>query len=912
MLYKILIIFTLLTNLVATGFDINQLSPAQIIQLSELKNKNVETKEKALTSTEEINTTIINDINNSLNTQEIIKNDKKVQLNPFTYRNEENLKTNENVIIKYKKFGDNFFKNKNLINQGTTIIPTDYKINIGDVISIWIYGLKNQNYSLKVDKKGNINIPSVGPLYILGIPYDNLEKAISNKLKLIYKNSEIYIDLQKIAPIQIIISGEVNAPGIYNLPSYSTIKEVLVAANGIAEHGSYRELKLFRDNKNIKIFDIYKLINGDTKSDIKYVLKNGDTLVVGKSKNQILIKGEVNQNGYYELKKGENISDLLHYANGLKYNANKHNIHIKRYIENDSTKINEIDLSIAKNYNLFNGDEITIYPINKSKNSSVYLYGNVVYSGEKEFYKNLTLHDFFKKTLNDSTKNSTFLPDTNMQYSLIKRIDKDTLERKIIGFKLSDILNNKKDIKLEKNDEIYIFSNSEFKKSNYIYVDGKIVESSKKYHYFDGLTLNDVYNFVDFKSEAYVNKDDNICDVKDYNTCKRIALKESKKVKIIRITSNDTKVFMLNLDTDKNFLIKPFDKIEFFNKFDMEDERYAVINGEVNFPNKYKINENTTINDIIAISGGLTSKVYFDIFEVTRYKVVDGIREQKLISMSLKNALAKHFKINRYDEITIFKIPNWNETRIITIKGEVKFPGKYIVQKGDRISDIIKRVGGYTAEAFVDGAFFARESIKILKKEQLEKSIKKLKQNISYLATSPLGNGENAQSRQMLINTLDNIILDMASIEPKGRISIKLMADLDKFNDSYYNIVLEDKDFIYIPSKNDTISVIGEVLNQNTVIFIPDETVDTYIEKAGGLTEKADIDNIYIVHANGVAEKASLGGIFYSASDIKTADTIIVPMKIELQSNMQVAKDISSILYQFAVTAASLKTVGLF
>jgi len=916
MFYRIVLGIVLLTNLAYAEFNINSLSATQLKQLQNYRDsKSSINQNQSTISNNEENLTIVNDINNSLIVDD--KDDEiqnKKELNPFLYdsKNVKSKTTNSDKI--YKKYGDSFFSNKNLLNQGTTLIPSNYKIGVDDVISIWIYGLKNQNYTLKVDKKGNINIPSVGPFYVLGTPYDNLEKFVSDKLKLIYKNSKIYLDLQKVAPIQIIISGDVNAPGIYNLPSYSTIKEVLVAAKGLSRYGSYRDIKLIRDKETIKIFDIYKLINGEDDNYLDYVLKNGDTVVIDGIKKEVLIKGEIKQDGYYELKGSENISDLINYAKGLKVDANKHNIQIKRYIKNDFTKITEIDLSLKESTPLFNGDEIRIYPINKLNNNTIYLYGNVIYSGEKEFHKNLTIHNFFTKMIKKNGKDGVFLPDTNMDYALIKRVDKNTLERKIISFKLSDILKNKKDIKLDKYDEIYIFNTTEFKKGSYIYVDGNIVVDKKKYLYFNGLNLNDVYNIVQFKSEIYVDEDGKECvDETTFDTnCTRVAQKESKKVKVIRVDTNDTKVFMLNLKTDKDFLLKPFDSVEFFNKFDMEDERYAIINGEVNFPDKYKINEDTDINMLISISGGLTSKVYYDLFEVTRYKVVDGIREQKLISMSLKDALAKHFKINRYDEITIFKIPNWNEMRTITIMGEVKFPGKYIVQKGDRIADILERVGGYTDDAFVNGAFFARDSIKKLKKEQLKKSITKLKQNITYLATSPLGNGENPQSRQMLIDTLNNIITEMGATEPKGRISIKLMKDLDKFRESYYNIILEDKDFIFIPSRNDTVSVIGEVLNQNTVIFIPDETANDYVEKAGGLTMKADTDNIYIVHANGVAQRASLGGIFSSSTDIRTADTIIVPMKIELQSNMQVAKDISSILYQFAVTAASLKTVGLF
>ena len=96
-----------------------------------------------------------------------------------------------------------------------------------------------------------------------------------------------------------------------------------------------------------------------------------------------------------------------------------------------------------------------------------------------------------------------------------------------------------------------------------------------------------------------------------------------------------------------------------------------------------------------------------------------------------------------------------------------------------------------------------------------------------------------------------------------------------------------------------------------TAIIYQDGDIESYLKKAGGLSELADDSNIYVVHANGEAIKYS-GGLFSSSLHIRKGDTIVVPQKLVTTTGMQFAKDVSGILYQFAVTAASLKTVGAF
>lgn len=151
---------------------------------------------------------------------------------------------------------------------------------------------------------------------------------------------------------------------------------------------------------------------------------------------------------------------------------------------------------------------------------------------------------------------------------------------------------------------------------------------------------------------------------------------------------------------------------------------------------------------------------------------------------------------------------------------------------------------------------------------------------------------------------------EAAAKKPIGRISINLYYDLARFTNSPYDLTLKDKDTLYVPSINDTISVVGEVLNQNTFVYNGENDAKDYIQKAGGITDLADEDYIYIVKANGEAEKYETDYFFGGANDVFKGDTIVVPMRLDTVSDVAFTKDVTQILYQLAITAASLKTVG--
>ena len=841
---------------------------------------------------------IINDVDLSDKSDKTNKEKSKVKdnkkyifNNPLRY--EENskilLKIKENQNIKsddeeLKRFSEIFFKNKNALDSSTLPIPSFYEVNIGDQVSIWIYGAKNENYQLLVDSNGRINIPKIGPISVKGSDFDTLKNVIKSKLKPTFKNSQISVNISALSTLQVNLVGFVKAPGVYNISPLSTIKDLLILAGGTKANGSVRNISIKRDGKTYKKIDLYKLLaSGDDKIDT--ILKANDTIYVPKAEKLVSLDGEVESKAIFELIQSETLETLVDYSGGIKSSSSKFGLRLKRFESNENLKVLKYDINDAKGISLKDGDSVYIYPINKNTLDAISLLGNVVKPGDIELIESKSLQELLSNEIIKRGMEGVFLNNTLFSYALIKRLDED-LENEVISFNLEKVLNKEIDIQLEKNDKIFIFNKLDSNLNPYVSIDGNQVLKPGKYQYVKGLKINDIVSIAGIKRE-YTH---------------------------VRITTIDDKSHTpINITFDKSnfdkYSLKPFDEIYLFDLYNENNVKTISISGEVIDPNIFFYSKKLTLKELVSLAGGFNSKAYKKECEIIRYEIVNDVRRSKLIKVNLEDNI--DIILQPYDEVHIKKIPFWNNRKTVKIEGEVLFPGEYVINDGDKLEDVIRRAGGYTKNAFLQGAVFTREKIKELQKKNMEEAILKLKQKLLSLSIQPASIGEgtkesNPKEMMILVESLEN---DAKKYEPVGRISIRLEKDLNEFSSSTSNLTLEDKDTIIIPPINDTVLVLGEVMSPTAIIF--DSThINDYINSAGGVNQRADTDKVYIVHANGSSTQVDFGWFYDSGTTIEKGDVVVVPQELVTYSGLQIAKDISSIFYQFALTAAAMHTVG--
>ncbi len=178
---------------------------------------------------------------------------------------------------------------------------------------------------------------------------------------------------------------------------------------------------------------------------------------------------------------------------------------------------------------------------------------------------------------------------------------------------------------------------------------------------------------------------------------------------------------------------------------------------------------------------------------------------------------------------------------------------------------------------------------------------------------------EERESNRELLEKLKLTEKTLSKVKATGRIVIKL-CPFSKFENSIYDIELQDKDTIFLPKKPNTVTVVGQVYSPNAIIFDPKHRkVKYYLEKTGGITEYADRDHIFIVRADGtVISQSQLKEqgfwLMSRARNIENCelfpgDAVIVPEKIKFPHIMRDIKDITTIIYQIAVAVAVLNTL---
>lgn len=284
---------------------------------------------------------------------------------------------------------------------------------------------------------------------------------------------------------------------------------------------------------------------------------------------------------------------------------------------------------------------------------------------------------------------------------------------------------------------------------------------------------------------------------------------------------------------------------------------------------------------------------------------------------------AHNLQLQPGDVVTVFgvrdlPVPMEKRNQFVRIGGEVKVPGIYQITPGETLPQLLARAGGYSVNAFPYGTNFTRETTRKEQQANLDKAIRRMEQNITGQTASFLQNvtsSEKNDTLQAQITAQRLLLTRMQSLKANGRIALDMSAEKPELP----SLLLEDGDNVLVPSRPSFVGVFGAVQSETSFIFRPNQRVGDYLEKAG-LTREADLDAAMIIRADGTVQsnKASrsllgLGYRGFMGSSLNPGDTVFVPEVLDRRSAytqfITGAKDWTSILFQFGLGAASLKTI---
>ena len=328
--------------------------------------------------------------------------------------------------------------------------------------------------------------------------------------------------------------------------------------------------------------------------------------------------------------------------------------------------------------------------------------------------------------------------------------------------------------------------------------------------------------------------------------------------------------------------------------------------GTVRFPGEYPLVEGMSIDDLIRLSGGLVESAYSQSAEIAR---IDLSNPNRAVSSIVVSSLtgSSTMALQPSDYVEFRTIPDFRETQTISLEGEFVFPGTYAFDKGENLSSVIQRAGGFTDEAFVDGSIFLREALKIREQQELDRLAKILNDDLN--ADSLRDTNSNIAVDDAQLTLQRDAIEALASAEALGRLVIPLMKIV---NFSVDDVALKTNDRLLVPKFSQEVTVIGEVQRPTSYLYDASFSQADYLMQSGGIKPSADKRGIYVVKAGGQVIMPTRGWFrFRSAqANIGPGDTIVVPLDTDDTRirGIPLLAEVSTIIYQLALGAAAVNS----
>lgn len=311
------------------------------------------------------------------------------------------------------------------------------------------------------------------------------------------------------------------------------------------------------------------------------------------------------------------------------------------------------------------------------------------------------------------------------------------------------------------------------------------------------------------------------------------------------------------------------------------------------------------------------------------YAVVERLNKDSLTTLLIPFNLGKaltgqdpeqNLLLQPGDTVTVFsrneiQVPVSKRSVYVRLEGEINKTGVYEALPGETLRQLVARVGGLTPNAYLYGAEFTRESVRIMQQTKLNEMVDRMedaiKRNLAQKEQAALGK-EDAESSRTQAAAQEALMARLRKTQATGRVVLEIPAAGNVQVKDIPDLALDDGDRFIVPPKPSVVSVMGMVYNENTFIYRPGKTVNDYVNQAGGPTRDADSSRMYVLRADGsVVSAQNSGAVFntFSGEMLMPGDAVIVPEMLDKFALTKELKDWSQIIYQFALGVAGLKVL---
>ena len=611
---------------------------------------------------------------------------------------------------KIKVFGRNIFNNKRLTFEPNMNIatPDDYRLGPGDEVYIDVWGASQQRFECTVSPEGVINIENFGPVQVSGLTVAQTNARLRSTLGARYAGSDVRLTVGQTRTITVDVMGEVKTPGTYTLSAFSTVFHALYMAGGTNDIGTLRNIKVFRNGRQITTCDIYDyILNGNMKGNVR--LQPGDVVVVGSYECLVQVTGKVKRPMYYEMKSTESVGTLLRYAGGFTGDAYDQLVRLIRK-SGGQLSVFSLDEFERGNFQLADGDSVAVDSTLQRYRNMVEVKGAVFRTGKYQMDGSIT-------TVRQLIEAAGGLCEDAMKTRAVLHRLTDERRLQVVQVDLQGIMaHTAPDIALRNEDVLFIPSRSYLIGEQKLSIHGEVVYPGE-YDFAENTTLEDFIlqagGLTDAASLVKVDVSRRIRNQLATESSDKIAESYTFKLK-------DGFV----VDGTPGFVLQPYDEVYVRRSPGYVEQQNVEVKGEVAFEGRYAlVTKGMRLSDLVKQCGGLTPQSYApgahlerklspeeqlkqqsmiklatlgDTTDVRRLELSDV----RVVAINLEKAIANPGS-NQWDlvlqEGDVLVVPQYSNT--VTINGEVLYPNTVGYDKNKKLSDYINSAGGFTQKA---------------------------------------------------------------------------------------------------------------------------------------------------------------------------------------------------------------------
>ena len=613
-------------------------------------------------------------------------------------------KSNQKTVFGHDIFNQRLLSFEPNMNIAT---PQNYVLGPGDQLIIDIYGASQRTQSLQVSPEGTVTIPGYGPVKVIGLTVAAAQSHIRSTLGSRYSSSNISLSVGNTRSMQINVMGEVKVPGTYTLSAFSTVFHALYRAGGINDIGTLRNIKVFRNGRQITVVDVYEyILNGRLAGNIR--LMENDVIVVGPYECLVGITGNVKRPMFYEMRPTESVGTVLKYAGGFTGDAYKKAVRLTRKSGDRYTvhNVEEFDMSTFK---ITDGDAISVDGILNRYENMVEIKGAVFRPGQFQLGKEVTSVRSLIQAADGVTE------DAFTAHAVLHRMRLNrTLE--VIQVDVAGILNGTvADIPLKNEDVLFIPTEQDRLSNRTLTIQGEVL-SPGTFEYAENTTIEDLVlqagGLTDAASTVKVDVSRRILDPKAKEGSSAISKTYTFELK-------DGFV----IDGQPGFVLEPYDIVQVRRSPTYIVPRNITVEGEVQFGGNITLStKNQRLTDAIKAAGGFTQEAYAKGARLIRTITDDEMERARDLMRHVKTAGDQKDSIQT-DQLNLYKtytvgiyldkamenpggdydivlrdgdriiVPEYNGT--VKISGNVQFPNTVAYTEGKGYKWYVNKAGGF-------------------------------------------------------------------------------------------------------------------------------------------------------------------------------------------------------------------------